>query len=357
MIYIGALSGTSMDQVDAVAGIFHKNQFEIIASHSEPITDDIRNALRHLQQHPNTAQCFAQLDTQLGELFALACEHLIKHHRLSRDEIGAIGLHGQTIIHHAPSYSMQIGNPCSVAIRTRLPVVTDFRRMDMALGGQGAPLSCAFHETFFSHPKEARAIVNIGGIANVSLLSPQGKTQGFDCGPGNILLDQWIQQRRHQNYDNNGDWASSATYDKDLLQALCDDSLLSDPACPSLCASYFDTQWLQQKCVHLYKPDVVQATLAELTAVCIQKALDKHQAHSIFICGGGAKNSHLLNRIHTLCNSHVATTEALGIAPQLVEGLLFAWLAKKRIYKEKIALSHISGAQRDTLLGCIYQAQ
>ena len=246
-IYIGSLSGTSMDQIDSVAGTFCNQRIEVLAHQAQAIPTSIRNKILQLQQQPIAATQIGCLDTELGELFATSCQELIK--RLDHQQVAAVGLHGQTIAHNStikPTFSIQIGNPNIVAVKTACCVISDFRRMDMALGGQGAPLAGAFHEAFFRQAQETRAIVNIGGIANISILKPQQDTLSFDCGPGNILMDRWTQRHLKKNYDKNGAWAASAHCDDALLTAIRRDALLNKSEYPSLCASEFSEQWLDK---------------------------------------------------------------------------------------------------------------
>ena len=362
-IYIGTLSGTSIDQIDTVAVCFHDDKFTIHAAQPYPIPSEIRTAILHAQKQPVAIQQIAELDARLGLLFATACTQLIKQAQLDHKQIGAIGLHGQTVVHQAsvePTFSVQLANPNLVVAKTHCPVVADFRRMDMALGGQGAPLACAFHRAFFSDPKETRAIVNVGGIANVTVLVPGQRLCGFDCGPGNILLDRWIDCHLNQAYDDAGQWAAGAQVDKALLATLLNDDLLVNPQHPSLCTSYFSIDWLERKIAthtikHKDPARVVQSTLVELTAICINKAIQTYSPQNVFLCGGGTRNTYLLERIQAHCKATVNTSQALGIDPQLVESLTFAWLAQQRINHQTIAIHEVTRAQGDTLLGCVYE--
>ena len=368
-LYIGLMSGTSIDAVDAVL-IQISDRISIVDSHSIPIPQPLKDTILGLcSSGDNEIQRAFQLDRELGLLFADAVLELCTKANTSPNKISAIGSHGQTIRHspHGKSaFTLQIADPNTIAESTGITTVADFRRRDIAAGGQGAPLVPAFHEDIFRDTNNNRAIVNIGGMANITLVAMSDiPTLGFDTGPGNVLLDYWIYKQKNQAFDHDGEWAASGNIDTTLLASLLSEPYLNLPPPKSTGRELFNSDWLEHKLLnfsHLSSADV-QATLTELTCQTITDAITmcdsqlgaSDSVNEVFICGGGAKNSYMMQRIQTrLPNKKVSTTEVLGIAPDLVESVAFAWLAYRTINKLSGNLTSVTGAREQRVLGAIY---
>jgi anhydro-N-acetylmuramic acid kinase len=297
----------------------------------------------------------------MGTFFADCALDLIAHARVERDAVRAIGHHGQTIFHEPTGkepFTMQIGDPNVVAANTGICTVADFRRLDMALGGQGAPLVPAFHAWCFGVPEESRAVVNIGGIANITALQPNHAATGFDTGPGNTLLDLWVRRHRGENFDRNGAWAASGKVSEALLADLLKEPYFSVPPPKSTGRELFNMPWLDARLSRhsAAAPADVQATLAELTAATIVTGVERalRECRRLIVCGGGAHNADLMARLRRLSGIGVDTTAAFGIAPDWVEGAAFAWLARARLRNEPGNVPSVTGARRLATLGGVY---
>jgi len=363
-LYIGLMSGTSMDAVDAVltridAGVeaLHRTEY--------PIPPPLHEALsRGLETPRLSAMQFWHLDAALGELFADATLALLHARDLSASAVAAIGCHGQTIFHApdgSPPLSVQAGDPNIIAARTGITTVADFRRRDLALGGQGAPLAPAFHQAVFSSPSEHRCIVNIGGIANVSVLTANADSPvlGFDSGPGNTLLDLWCQRHTGQDFDDRGTWAKSGALRPELLRQLISDPYFQRPTPKSTGREHFNLQWLDGALAQApeTRPEDVQRTLVELTArtIAASTALAAGHLDAVYVCGGGTANATLMRSLHqALGNVRLESTAALGIPPKDVEGAAFAWLAHRTVNGLSGNLPSVTGARHDAPLGAIY---
>ncbi len=355
-IYLGALSGTSLDSVD-VAAVDFENGITLIAFASHPIDREIAQRVTRLQTQPARLSELARLDCELGNLFAAAVLNLIEAEGLPASAIEAVGLHGQTLLHRPDEdcpYTVQIGDPNIVAARTGLTTVADFRRADIALGGQGAPLTPAFHRELFGHLEPA-AIVNIGGIANLTSLDG-GKVTGFDTGPGNCLMDAWTLRHKQEPFDDEGRWAASADLDRELLMKLLGHPPFSAPPPRSFCTSQFHLGWLEEHLPDGADAATVQATLAELTAATITDAVREYAAtaETLLVCGGGVHNRHLLQRISALTGIRVRSTETEGVPPDRVEALAFAWLARQRLARVSGVIPAATGASQAAVLGAVY---
>ncbi|WP_137166065.1 anhydro-N-acetylmuramic acid kinase [Salinimonas lutimaris] len=361
--YIGLMSGTSMDGVDAVLCQTQETTFTTLDAISIDYPASLLGELNALCcTCENELNRTGQADVQVAVEFARAVNALLDKTGLRACDISAIGSHGQTIRHFpdaGPGFTLQIGDPATLAVLTGIPVVADFRRKDIALGGQGAPLAPGFHQAVFA-ADEARAIVNIGGIANISILSSAGATpQGYDTGPGNTLMDQWIAAHLQLPFDTNGQWAASAGISQPLLTRLLDDPYFSLPAPKSTGREYFHADWLQH-CLTEFDslcPAQVQATLCQFTATHIADAVKKAECdmREVYVCGGGAFNRHLIKQIQALLPAcTVATTQALGVHPQQVEGAAFAWLAHAYFNKQPGNIPAVTGASRPAVLGGLY---
>lgn len=365
-LYIGLMSGTSIDGIDAVLVDFSETQPHILATHYTPYDDILREKIAALcQAGENEIQRMGELDVLLAKAFAKAVKSLLSQQSLSPQSIKAIGSHGQTIRHspsHPHRFTLQIGDPNTLAAETGITTVADFRRKDMAYGGQGAPLVPAFHHYAFSSADTSRAIVNIGGIANMTLL-PQSDSHpiiGFDTGPGNVLMDGWIQLHQHKTQDEDGKWAAQGKVNEALLKDLLNDAYFKANAPKSTGREYFNLVWLQEHTlVTRIAPIDVQATLAELTAHSIVHAVLPHLTQGeILVCGGGARNTFLMSRLQAIAGSHfcVQSTEALGIHPDWVEAVAFAWLARQTMHRQAGNLPSVTGAAQAAVLGGVYLA-
>ena len=359
--FVGLISGTSIDGIDAALIAVQNTQHRIIKTYAHTIPAPLRQQLHSLcQPGPNEIERMGEADTLLGREFASAAKLLLKSANIPAKRISAIGSHGQTIRHHAQGgapYTVQIGDPNTIAEWTGITTVADFRRRDIAAGGQGAPLVPAFHRAVFASPHECRAVINIGGIANVTYLPPIGDTLGFDTGPGNTLMDLWVNRHLHEPFDRDGSWASTGKPVRRLLDALLDEPYLRLPAPKSTGRELFNAEWLDQYIKPTYSPSDVQATLLELTATTIEKALRQlpvEPAHT-YICGGGALNGVLMQRLRERLPCPVDTTAILGIDPQWVEAAAFAWLAKATIDGQAGNVQSVTGALNPVILGGIYR--
>ena len=363
--YIGMMSGTSIDGIDAVLVELDNKNITLMGQYSAAIPDTIRDAILRLTQpgHDEINQLL-ELDARLGELFANTVIQLCQQTRVAAREVKAIGHHGQTIRHRpTPPYAntLQIGDPNYIAEFTGITTVADFRRRNIAQGGQGAPLLPAFHSHVFRDPQQMRAIVNIGGISNVTILIPGENTFGFDTGPGNMLMDLWCKKHKGTSYDNNGDFAASGNIYQPLLADLLAHPYFNMPPPKSTGRELFHEEWLNTYLENhpALPPADVQATLTAFTTRSIQQAILKYapQITEVYLCGGGAFNQHLVKEIrHLLEPRQVDSTQALGIPPQLVEAIAFAWFAKQTLHQQSVDLMDTTGSDRPTLLGGIYFA-
>ena len=364
--YLGLMSGTSADAVDLVLVDFANDKINLTSSHSVSLSSCIRQQIHALAApSDNEIDRLGELDQQLAEVFACSINQLIKKSQLSPSEVIAIGSHGQTIRHRPPGsvtnpFTLQIGDPNVIAERTGITTVADFRRRDMAAGGQGAPLVPAFHQAVFHSSAIDRVVVNIGGMANITWLPKSGKTLGFDTGPGNVLMDAWILKNLGKSYDANGDWAASGAADKYLLARLLNHPFLKQTAPKSTGREAFNLAWLEAELVTLQiAPKDVQATLLALTAKSIANDIVQLTSASceVFVCGGGAYNIKLMAELQSrLPQAKLASTAAFGIAPEWVEAMAFAWLAKQTIERKNGNLSAVTGAIREVILGGVYFA-
>ncbi|MEX9252350.1 anhydro-N-acetylmuramic acid kinase [Pseudenterobacter timonensis] len=362
--YIGVMSGTSLDGVDVVLAAIDENMVAQQASLSWPIPLAIKEEILSICQGQQlTLSRLGRLDTRLGRLFGEAVAALMDQQKLKAQDIVAIGCHGQTVWHEpggeAP-HTLQIGDNNQIAAMTGVTVVGDFRRRDMALGGQGAPLVPAFHQALLAHPVERRIVLNIGGIANLSLLIPGQPVRGYDTGPGNMLMDAWIWRQCGKPYDKDARWATEGKVVLPLLQSMLSDPWFAAPAPKSTGREYFNYGWLERQLVHF--PGIsakdVQATLAELTAVSIaEQVMLSGGCERLLVCGGGSRNPLLMARLAALLpGTEVATTEAAGISGDDMEALAFAWLAWRTLAGLPGNLPSVTGAREATVLGAIFPA-
>jgi anhydro-N-acetylmuramic acid kinase len=359
--YIGIMSGTSLDGADALLADLSSTPFVVSGFVSEPFSADLRSELLALNRAgDNEIERAARASNQLAAVYAKCVDSLLAETGITRNAIRAIGCHGQTIRHRPDlGFTIQLNNPARLAELSAIDVVADFRSRDVAAGGEGAPLAPAFHDGVFRSHDETRVAVNIGGIANITVLEPGQPAWGFDCGPGNCLMDAWIQQHRHENYDRDGAWAASGRVIPELLDQLTRERYFALPAPKSTGRDLFHMEWLTRHLQGSESPADVQATLLELTAISIADHIHRYAANTktIIICGGGASNAQLLKRIGAICpETNVSTSEAFGVPPQQVEALAFAWLAKQAIERHRIDLTRTTGAKHTNILGAVYPA-
>jgi len=358
--FIGLMSGTSADAVDAVLATIGPDGFRLEASHSAPLPEDIQASVRALASAGGLDE-LGELDVALGELFAHSTLDLLAGAGVAPGAVTAIGSHGQTARHRPRArrpFTLQIGDPNVIAARTGITTVADFRRRDMALGGQGAPLVPAFHEAVFASPEEARAVLNVGGIANLTLLSPGEPVTGFDTGPGNVLLDTWARRHLGQPWDEGGRWARSGTVDEGLLAELLAHPFLEMAPPKSTGPEEFGPAWLDHVLAshgRALNPQDVQATLAAFTAEAVARAMGDRAVGRVLVCGGGAWNTNLLERLaERLCGTPVSPTSQAGIDPGLVEACAFAWLAYRTLAGLPGNVPSVTGASQAAPLGAVY---
>ncbi len=365
--FIGVMSGTSQDGIDAVLAFFDSGKFAGVRAHYvgryEP---ELRSDLLELSREatPVSLAHYALLDRRVADAFSLTIERLLEQAMLSAGDVVAIGSHGQTVFHDAAQIgnSLQLGDPSRIAARCGIPVVADFRRADMALGGQGAPLLPIFHHAIAASALEPRAVLNLGGIANLTLLPDLdvSRVTGFDCGPASCLMDEWTERHLGQAFDAEGQWAAGGSVENDLLNKLMLENYLVLPPPKSTGRGLFNLAWLEARDADLHRRNSqnVQATLAEFTARCVEQGL-KHYAPAtkrLFVCGGGVGNRHLFSRItELLAPVTVETVDALELDPQQVEASAFAWLACRRLKQLPGNIPSVTGASRGAILGGIFQ--
>ncbi len=363
---IGLMSGTSVDGIDAALVEFKENQIHLIEFEYFPFSDSIRQAIQSLSQptDPVFLKEYGECDTRLGHCFAKACIQLLEKANCSNSAITAIGCHGQTIYHAAElssPFSLQIGDPNIIAEQTGITTVADFRRRDIALGGQGAPLVPAFHQAIFSNTfdlaRQHICIVNIGGIANITYLCAE-KTIGFDTGPGNTLMDYWVQQHLKITYDKNGDWAKTGIINPQLVNQFKQDPYFQLDAPKSTGKEYFSSNWLAEQINPFadLPPENIQASLCQLTADTLTEAIQQYAplTEQILICGGGIHNAFLIELIRNNLSQPVSSTADFGINPDHVEAMAFAWLARQTMNNLSGNLTEVTGAKTPAILGGIY---
>jgi len=366
-IYIGLMSGTSLDGVDVAIVDFAEFPPLLLHTSTTSYTESIRRRLRQLCQSQSTSLAeLYSLDVELGELYAGVVNQALETASLDRNRIAALGSHGQTISHSpdgAVAFTAQIGDPARLATRCGITTVADFRRKDIALGGQGAPLAPAFHRFLFHSGNEDRAVINIGGIANITWLpaDQDAAMLGFDTGPGNTLLDYWIEKHRSQPFDDGGDWARGGRVIDSLLdEMIAAEKYFASKAPKSTGTEYFGPDWLAGYLREQHDARDVQATLLELTTHTIADAISGLPSAAVkcFVCGGGAHNRFLLERLrHLLPQCGVTTTASLGLDPNYVEAVAFAWLARERLNLRNGNIPEVTRARRGTILGAIYTGE
>jgi anhydro-N-acetylmuramic acid kinase len=360
-LYVGIMSGTSLDGIDTALVDFGEKSLQCLASHYTPYGDELRDAALALQESgTDELRRAADLANRLGRGYAAAVTALLADAGVPAAAVRAIGCHGQTV-RHAPDqgYSIQLNNPAMLAELTGITVVADFRSRDLAAGGQGAPLVPAFHDLQFRRPDRHRIILNIGGIANLTDLAPGRPTSGFDCGPGNMLMDAWAYRHLGIPYDQDGRLALAGSVIPQLLARLMEHPYLAAPPPKSCGREQFNLPWLLAQLAGGETPADVQATLVEFTAAASANAI-RHwcgQPLELYVCGGGASNPALMTALHRrLAGCHVGTTVELGLAPDWVEAVAFAWLARCALDRQPGNLPSVTGARGPRILGAIHPA-
>ena len=375
--YIGLMSGTSLDGIDGVLVEFDepgaRDGTELILRTSSHVHVDFAPALAAelLELNapgPDEIHRAALAANALSRSGAEVVESLLAAARQSRRGVAAIGSHGQTVRHRplefdGTGYTVQLNNPALLAELTGIDVIADFRSRDVAAGGQGAPLVPAFHRAAFATGGRSLVVLNLGGMANVTVLEAEGSTLGFDCGPGNVLLDDWCQREQGLRFDDDGAWARSGSVDRALLDAFLADPYFSAAPPKSTGRDHFNRSWLQSRLdgddARPRRPADVQATLTELTAATCAQAIDRHgrNADRVLVCGGGALNSFLLERLGLLLPGRVVrSSDAAGVPPEQVEACAFAWLAYAWHRRSPGNLQAVTGAAGPRVLGALYPA-
>ena len=359
-LYVGLMSGTSLDGVDAVLLDLGKPG-ALLGTQFVPYSKTIKSALLALHE-PGKGELdrAALIGVELSKLYARTVNRLLNKLGISAKSVRAIGCHGQTVRHRPESgYTVQLGNPAWLAERTGVTVVADFRSRDIAAGGQGAPLVPGFHSAWFRSPRRHRVIVNVGGMANLTDLPRSGPVTGFDTGPGNVLLDAWTLRHFDRDFDRSGRIAARGEPVARLLKVLLADPYFRKPPPKSTGRDRFNLGWLRRYGTGRLDPKDVQATLAELTARSIGNAVEGYcaGAEELYLCGGGARNVDLVSRIRrAMPGIVVASTELLGIHPDWVEAAAFAWLAQRALQQEPGSIPRVTGADAERVLGAIYPA-
>ena len=362
--WIGLMSGTSMDGIDAVLVSFKDKTVRIHETLSTPYPEDLRHRLALASQNQATPDEVGELDTLTGTLFADTAEKLIRNSGTERASIQAIGSHGQTL-RHQPSglgrFSLQVGNPSIIAEKTGVTTVGDFRSRDMAAGGQGAPLVPAFHQHFFGSDTEDRCILNLGGIANITWIpSDHGSpVTGFDTGPANALMDAWCHEQTGRAYDEGGQWAQEGIVNQALLSDMLSDAYFERLPPKSTGKEKFNLQWVKtlvQRHDEI-RPEDVQRTLLQLSVITAVRQMPQSPSMAVYACGGGTRNRFLIKELsQALSPIRVLNTDELGLDPQWVEPTAFAWLARQTMERKPGNLAEVTGAIGPRILGAIYPA-
>lgn len=364
-LYLGLISGTSADGIDAALVRFENDKPQLIDALAHPWPTELRARILAVAQDETRLDldAYGRLDVAIGQCFADAAQALLARHPQHARAVRAIGSHGQTL-RHRPSgeqpFTLQVGDPSVIAERCGVDVVADFRRADVAAGGQGAPLLPAVHAMLLARPGHTRVVLNLGGIANITVLQANGRVFGFDTGPANGLMDAWCMRHHGQAYDANGAFAASGHMDETLLAALLADPYFALPPPKSTGREHFHLAWLEShECTAALAPADVQATLLEVSARSVADAIGRHatDAVDVLACGGGVHNAVLMRRLSELMPARsVTTTAEHGIDPDYLEATAFAWLARQRLLGLPGNLPAVTGARGPRVLGAVYPA-
>jgi anhydro-N-acetylmuramic acid kinase len=358
-LYIGLMSGTSMDGIDAA--LIHSEKNQLLAGITIPYSSTLQKQLLDFDaSKKHTPQSLLTLNHHLGHAFSKAVLALLKQTNYQANDITAIGSHGQTLYHNPDAKiptTLQLGCPHTIATHTGITVVADFRTRDLVLGGQGAPLAPFYHYELFKNQDLPLAVVNIGGISNLSILNPSASPMGYDTGPGNVLMDTWIRKNQNLPYDKNGAWAARGAVIPALLNHLLSDAYFKKPAPKSIDKAYYAYAWLEKHIKPNHKPEDIQATLLHLTAHSIADAINAQASNTkqVLLCGGGSNNQCLIQALINYLPQHqIHTTNKLNINPDYLEAMMFAWLAEQTMQKKALDFTKITGASKPTILGAIY---
>ena len=356
-LYIGVMSGTSLDGIDVVLCEIDSDKCSLLHFYEYEFDLELKKRILNVISSKTTLKEIGEIDNKLGVMYADSINEFISRFNLESKNIIAVGLHGQTLWHQPlgdSRFSMQLGDPNIVCAKTALKVVCDFRRMDMANGGEGAPLVPAFHKEIFKSVDKKTAVLNIGGMANVTLLEDELK--GWDTGCGNVLMDYWCKECKNKEYDKDAEFASSGEVNSELLESFLKDEYFLKKPPKSTGREYFNPTWLSN---HLplfqtLKDEDIQRTLLELTAKSIADDVNNTDTELLIVCGGGVNNPLLMKRLGELSKAEVKASDEFGVNSAYMEAMAFAWLAYKRLSNEEVSLSSVTGAFRDSLLGGIY---
>ena len=363
-LYLGLISGTSVDGIDAALVSFEQPAPQLHAALTHPWPEELRQQILAIAQGDAAIgmDALGHLDVALGRCFADAAQRLLHESGTLARLVRAIGSHGQTLRHRPVGefpFTLQMGDPSAIAEHCAIDVVADFRRADVAAGGQGAPLLPAVHAMLLSRPGQARVVLNLGGIANITVLGADGRVYGFDTGPANGLLDAWCLRHRHEPFDRDGAFAAGGRVDSSLLQRLLADPYFALPPPKSTGREHFHLEWLASHLPSSLSPEDVQATLLELTVRSVAEAIVRHapDAAEVLVCGGGVHNPRLMERLRDqLAPRRVASTATCGIDPDYLEAMAFAWLARQRVLGLPGNLPTVTGARGPRVLGAWYAA-
>jgi len=356
--YIGIMSGTSMDSVDVALCTIDANRCKLVAALDYPFDPQLKEEILLMINGETTLKQVGTLNQRLGQLFSDAVNALLKQENMKPSSVKAIGSHGQTLWHNpegAYPFSLQLGDASLIAAETGIDVVSDFRSKEIALGGQGAPFAPVFHQFLFGGEKGRTGVLNIGGMANLSVLGEE--LIGFDTGPGNALMDLWVHKHQEVAFDKDGTWAKAGKVDQALLDELLSEPYFQKEAPKSTGRELFNILWLGKilRSHRAVSSENVQATLLALTVASIVREVKRYGIETLLVCGGGVHNSYLMEQLRQADTKvEIKSTDALGVSSEQMEAMIFAWLAYKRVHREAVALSSVTGARGDGILGGIY---
>jgi anhydro-N-acetylmuramic acid kinase len=356
-LYIGVMSGTSLDGIDIALCEITSSECQLLAFEEYSFDAKLKKEILEIISGVTTLKQIGELDVKLGLAYAFVLKRFLREKKIEPENVVAVGLHGQTLWHEPDGdfpFSMQLGSASVVSAQTGMRVVNDFRNMDIANGGQGAPFAPAFHQFLFDKLGKNIGVLNLGGIANLSVLGD--KLLGYDIGPANILMDLWINKTQQKSYDKDGEFAKSGKIDEALLESMLRDDYFKKSPPKSTGREYFNESWLASllPIFNTMQDEDLQRTLLELTAKSIANELKKQHIKTLILCGGGAKNGFLVERLTALTQAEVKQSDEYGVRSDAMEAMAFAWLAKKRVNGEIVALSSVTGATKNSLLGGIY---
>jgi anhydro-N-acetylmuramic acid kinase len=355
--YIGVMSGTSLDGVDIAYCEAKEDEFRLVYAKTYTFDEKLKKDILEAIEGNITLKSLGELDIRLGRLFSSYIDKFLIEFSIEAKDVSAIGLHGQTLWHEPNgdlAFSMQLGDANTLNANLGIRVVSDFRQKDVSLGGQGAPLAPAFHNYIFKKHTDKTAVLNIGGMANITILGEN--LIGYDTGCGNVLMDYWIFKHKNLPYDRDGEWAKSGNANDVLLQKMLNEPYFKKPYPKSTGRELFNKEWLENRLEGFLdlKPQDVQATLLELCATTMSDEAIKNNIQLLIVCGGGAKNDYLMQRLNQKLLRAISSDEA-GVSSEFMEAMAFAWFARERLHKRAIKISSVTGAKKDTILGAIYE--